>query len=413
MGHKKPKYKRGQKNLIVFASTLVTVLCIGMITLGLAYVGKEKNKVSVYEFFSLPTNEREKYAQTSLEEELDKNESIYNDAVAKGQRVKMLPCVDEEEVTMLFAGDVLLDDNYAMMSNYVSRGSSMEDTFGNGLLHEMQQADIFMLNNEFTFTDRGTPTAGKLYTFRSKTSNISFLKEMGTDIVSLANNHSYDYGEVSLLDTLDTLNNGEIPYVGAGRNLAEAMEPYYIIANGMKIAFVAGTQLEKYDNAETKGATQNSAGTLRCVNPENLLESIRIAEENADFTILFIHWGTESQESLDWMQEEQVELYTKAGVDLIIGAHPHVLQKIDYVDGVPVVYSLGNFWFNSKTRDTGMIKVTLKDKKIKELAFLPCLQSDCKTNLLSGEEKERVITYMQKLSNGIMIDKDGVIEPVS
>ena len=266
-----------------------------------------------------------------------------------------------------------------------------------------------MLNNEFTFTDRGTPTPGKLYTFRSKTANVSFLKEMGADIVSLANNHSYDYGEVSLLDTLDTLKNADIPYAGAGENLAEAMEPYYLIANGMKLAFVAGTQLEKYDNAETKGATETAAGTLRCVNPENLLQSIRIAEENADFTILFIHWGTETQETIDWMQEEQVSLYTEAGVDLIIGAHPHVLQKIDYVDGVPVVYSLGNFWFNSKTRDTGMIKVTLKDKEIKELAFLPCLQSDCRTNLLSGDEKGRVLQYMRSLSNGINIDSEGII----
>lgn len=409
MGHKRQKYHNSKKNIFVFTSTLVAVLCIGMIGLGITYMVKEKNRVSVYEFFSLPTNERDKFAQTALEEELDKNQSIYQEALEKGQRVKMVPCVDEDKVTLLFAGDVLLDDNYAMMSNFVSRGSNMEDTFGNGLLYEMQQADIFMLNNEFTFTDRGTPTPGKLYTFRSKTANVSFLKEMGADIVSLANNHSYDYGEVSLLDTLDTLKNADIPYAGAGENLAEAMEPYYLIANGMKLAFVAGTQLEKYDNAETKGATETAAGTLRCVNPENLLQSIRIAEENADFTILFIHWGTETQETIDWMQEEQVSMYTEAGVDLIIGAHPHVLQKIDYVDGVPVVYSLGNFWFNSKTRDTGMIKVTLKDKEIKELAFLPCLQSDCRTNLLSGDEKGRVLQYMRSLSNGINIDSEGII----
>lgn len=409
MRKQRRRYRNGKKNILVFTSTLVTVLCVGMLVLGMTYINSGKNSINVYEFFSLPLDEREKYDQTALEEELDKNQSIYEEALAKGQRVKMLPCVDEEEVTLLFAGDVLLDDSYAMMSNYVSRGRNMEETFGTELLYEMQQADIFMLNNEFTFTDRGTPTPGKLYTFRSKTENVSFLQELGVDIVSLANNHSYDYGEISLLDTLDTLQKADIPYVGAGKNLEEAMEPYYVVVNGMKIAFVSATQLEKYDNPETKGATLDSPGTLRCVNPDNLLQSIEMAEQNADFTILFIHWGTETQESIDWMQEEQALLYAQAGVDLIIGAHPHVLQKIDYVEDVPVVYSLGNFWFNSKTRDTGVIKVTLKDKKIKELAFLPCLQSDCRTKLLAGEEKKRVLQYMQGLSPDISIDENGKI----
>ena len=134
MGHKRQKYHNSKKNILVFTSTLVAVLCIGMIGLGITYMVKEKNRVSVYEFFSLPTNERDKFAQTALEEELDKNQSIYQEALETGQRVKMVPCVDEDEVTLLFAGDVLLDDNYAMMSNFVSRGSNMEDTFGNGFV---------------------------------------------------------------------------------------------------------------------------------------------------------------------------------------------------------------------------------------------------------------------------------------
>lgn len=398
------------KNLKLFGVVLLVVLFCGTIVLGISYKKQQsKEKLQVYEFFQLPQSEEEKFANTSLETEMDLNRDIYQTAVENGERVKMVPCVDEESVTLLFAGDILLDDTYAMMSNYVSRGRSMENTFAGGLLEQMRLADVFMVNNEFTFTDRGTPTKGKLYTFRSKPENVQFLSDMGVDIVSLANNHSYDFGEVSLLDTLETLEKADMPYVGAGRNLDEAKEPYYLVANGMKIAFVSGTQLEKYANPETKGATLDSAGTLRCVDPVDLLKSIEIAEQNADMTILFIHWGTESKEWIDEMQQEQAKLYTQAGVDLIIGAHPHVLQQIDFVNDVPVVYSLGNFWFNSKDRDTGMVQVTLKDKEIVELRFIPCKQTDCKTVLLDGVEKQRVIQNMRTMSPDIIIDENGLI----
>lgn len=404
------KHYRKIKNLFVFIFTLVIVLCIGMLVLGITGAQKKKHQILVYEFFNLPSNEVEKFADTSLEEEWDKNQKIYEEALVAGQNVKMLPCVDEEMVTMLFAGDMLLDDQYAMMSNFKNRGSNYEDTFSGGLLHEMQLADIFMINNEFTFTDRGTPVPGKKYTFRSKTDNVSFFKDIGADIVSLANNHAYDFGEVSLLDTMDTLHGADIPYVGAGKNIQDAKQPYYIVVNGMKIAFVAGTQLEKYANPETRGATENTAGTLRCMNPNDLLESIKLAEENADLTVLYIHWGTEGVEWIDEQQKQQVSLYVDAGVDLIIGAHPHVLQKIEYIDNVPVIYSLGNFWFNSKDRDTGAVKVWVKDKEIQKVQFLPCRQKDCRTSLLDGEEKARILEYMRSLSANTAFDMDGYVE---
>lgn len=403
------KHYRKMKNVVVFLTTLIIVICIGMVFIGFLNYNKKKQNVLVYEFFDLPSNEMEKFADTSLAQEWDKNQEVYQNALELNQNVKMIPCIDENVVTMLFAGDTLLDDGYAVMSNFRDRGSDYESTFPGGLLQEMQMADVFMLNNEFTFTNRGNPVPGKKYTFRSNPDNIAFLQNIGVDVVSLANNHAYDFGEISLLDTMDTLKNGNIHYVGAGKNLKEAKEPFYIVANGMKIAFIAATQLEKYANPETKGATEESPGTLRCMDPQDLLDSIRIAEENADLTILYIHWGTESVEWIDEQQKTQVNQYVDAGVDLIIGAHPHVLQKIEYVNQVPVVYSLGNFWFNSKERDTGVVKVKICDKKIQSVQFMPCKQVDCRTVLLSGEEKEQVLSKMREMSLMSHIDADGYV----
>jgi poly-gamma-glutamate synthesis protein (capsule biosynthesis protein) len=316
---------------------------------------------------------------------------------------------DPEQVTISFAGDILFDENYAVMSTLLQNGGDLTSAIAPELLQEMKSADILMLNNEFPYSDRGTPQADKQFTFRAKPSTVSYLEDMGVDLVSLANNHAYDYGETAFLDTLDVLEEAEIPYVGAGRNLEEASRPLYYIINNMKIAFVSATQIEKSDNPDTKGATDTSAGVFRCWNGENLLETIQQAKENSDYVIVYLHWGTENAADIDWAQEKQASEVAAAGADLIIGDHPHCLQPIDVINDTPVIYSLGNFWFNSKTVDTCLVKVTLNEEGMQTLQFIPCLQSGCKTTLLDGSEKERVLSYMKSISAGVQIDENGYI----
>jgi poly-gamma-glutamate synthesis protein (capsule biosynthesis protein) len=316
---------------------------------------------------------------------------------------------DPEQVTLTFAGDILFDANYAVMSTLLQNGGNLENAIAPDLLQEMRDADILMINNEFPYSDRGTPLADKQFTFRAKPSTVSYLDDMGVDLVALANNHAYDYGEDAFLDTLDTLENAGIPYVGAGRNLDEASRPVYYIINNMKIAFISATQIEKNDNPDTKGATDTSAGVFRCWNGEKLLETIENAKENSDYVIVYLHWGTENETDIDWAQAKQASEVAEAGADLIIGDHPHCLQPIDVVNGVPVIYSLGNFWFNSKTVDTCLVTVTLNGDGIQGCRFIPCLQSGCKTTLLQGSEKERVLAYMRNISPGVQIDGDGYI----
>ena len=314
-----------------------------------------------------------------------------------------------EQVTITFAGDILFDDNYAVTARVVQSGGDITYGIDSELIREMRSADIMMLNNEFPYSDRGEPLEDKQFTFRAKPSTVSYLHDLGVDIVSLANNHAYDYGETAFLDTLATLEDAGIVYVGAGRNLQEARRPVCYIINNIKIAIISATQIERLDNPDTKGATDSSAGVFRCWNGDNLLETVREARENNDFVIVYLHWGTENVEELDWAQEKQAGELAEAGADLIIGAHPHCLQPIDIVKGVPVVYSLGNFWFNSKTIDTGLIKVALDENGLQSCQFIPCLQSGSRTVLLQGEEKQRVIDYMQGLSGGVHIDGDGYI----
>lgn len=346
---------------------------------------------------------------TETEEVPTEDERLFSEAIAKGEKAYLVNCADDECVTFAFAGDILLDDEYAMMFHYRTRGSDINDTFSAELLERMRSADVFMLNNEFPFSTRGTPTEGKQFTFRANPVNVEMYELLGVDIVSLANNHAYDFGEDALLDTFTTLENAGIPYVGAGRNIGEARKPVYFIANDIKIAVVSATQIERNAVPDTKEATTTSAGVLRCMDPAALLEVIAEAKENSDFVILYIHWGTESQAETDWLQDKQAPIYAEAGVDLIVGDHPHCLQKLDSESGVPVVYSLGNYWFNSKTQNTCLVEVGISKEGMEYFHFVPCIQENCRTRQLEGAEKDEVLDYMRRLSPGVSIDDDGYV----
>ncbi len=313
-----------------------------------------------------------------------------------------------DEVTLLFAGDILFDDSYAVMGALRQRGG-IRACFSEETLKEMAEADIFMLNNEFTYTNRGEPKPEKMFTFRAKPESAAMLHELGVDIVSLANNHAYDYGEISLLDSLATLEGIDMPYVGAGRNLAEASENVYFHAGNQKIAFISATQIERLTPPDTKGATESAPGVFRCLTEKEIFTKIAEAKQNSDFVIVYIHWGTEKTDELDWAQPGMAKELAQAGADLIIGDHPHVLQEIANVEGVPAIYSVGNYWFNSSTLNTCLVKVKVKDGQMQSFQFIPALQSNCYTQILSGAEKEAVLNYMRAISDTVSIDADGYV----
>ena len=327
------------------------------------------------------------------------------------ERTSVIRPASDEQVTITFAGDVLFDPGYAIYSTYKLHGSNIENSIDTSVLKIMRDSDIMMINNEFPYSDRGEPQPDKTYTFRAPTSTVSILDDMGVDIVSVANNHTFDYGEVAFVDTINTLENAQMPYVGAGMNIEEAVKPYYFVANGMRIAIVGATQIERNSNPNTRGATETKPGVFRCLDPELLCQAISEAKANSDFVILYIHWGTESVDTLDWCQTQQDHLYVEAGADAIIGAHPHCLQEIGYIDGVPIVYSLGNFWFNSKAVDTCLVTLTLSKEGIDSIQFIPCLQVGCSVREASAEDRSRIITYMNSISTRAIIDENGFVSP--
>lgn len=431
--NKKKKRIRFHKSFFLpFVMTLTAAVALGVLALAAhqwimePVKTKEPDAVQADQESGMPEAE-------NTEAEGDKTEAVGDDAeltgkekepepenVSRYQEVLDDPAYMEEngiyakepavpgQVTMTFAGDILFDPNYAIMS-VVGPGRDISKGVMPEVTARMQDADIMMLNNEFAYSDRGAPLEEKQFTFRAKPETAAYLNDMGVDIVSLANNHAYDYGPEALEDTFDTLREAGIPYVGAGRNIGEARKPVYYIVGDIKIAFVSATQIERLDTPDTKEATETSPGVFRCWNGAKLLETVREAADNSDFVVVYVHWGTENQAELDWAQLKQAPELVAAGADLVIGDHPHCLQPIGVIQGVPVIYSLGNFWFNSKTLDTGMVEVTIDETGIVSYQFIPCLQSGCKTTLLQDAEKERVLAYMRSISEGVRIDEDGFV----
>ena len=323
------------------------------------------------------------------------------------------------DFTLGFAGDICLADNYIPMQHLAAIGSEdISDGIDPRFIEIMKGMDQMWINNEFVYSRQGEPLPTKMWTFCGDPDNVSYLKDLGVDIVGLANNHTFDFGEVSFLDTLETLEKAQIPYVGAGRDIEQAAAPVYLEADGFKIAYVAASRAEY--TIYTPEAAETEPGILWCYDYTRFLESIKTAAENADYVIALPHWGVEHSTVLEDEQIYGAHALIDAGADAVIGAHPHILQGIEYYEGKPILYSLGNFWFDDYDIDTLVAELhikgrrtdadaPLKDAEI-ELRLYPGTQSGAYTALADTEEwKNRILQYLEGISVNVNIDEDGVV----
>lgn len=311
---------------------------------------------------------------------------------------------------MDFSGDVNMDNHVANMEYMYLQPNGMRDCLSKELLNEVKQADLFLINNEFAYTKSEEGLSGKGYHFKTDPERARLLRDWGVDLVSLANNHVYDYGEQGLKDTLQALKAIKMPQVGAGNNLDEAKQPKYFIINGRKIAIVAASQIER-TLSFTKEATKNSAGVLKTLKPDKFVSVIEKARAVSDYVIVYVHWGTEGHPQYEADQQQLGHAYIDAGADVVIGAHTHCLQGMEYYNGKPILYSLGNFWFDwqEELADlTGLAQVVIDENGELSFRFLPCIYGNGVTKLLTDPvEKAQAIKYFQSLSTGVSIDPDG------
>jgi len=285
----------------------------------------------------------------------------------KPKTIEILPKESPEKEspvsTLLFTGDIMMDRG---VEYYIEKQGKGDYKFPFLKIADyLQEADILIGNLEGPVSDKGVKT-GSIYSFRMNPKAVEGLTYAGFDILSLANNHIFDYTKEALTDTFSRLKEADIDYFGAGTNREQAYSPLIKELNDTKIAFLTYTNLGSLNwQAET-----TTAG-ISWLTQKNLEQGIKSAKEKADIIIVSFHIGEEYKAEPDETQKYFSRLVIDYGADLVISHHPHVVQKQEIYKEKYIFYSLGNFvfdqGFSKETMKGQIVKVTIKDKKIQDI----------------------------------------------
>ena len=279
------------------------------------------------------------------------------------------PELEIEDITLLFAGDVYLSQH---VLNAYDNAGGIHGVLDEGIRAEIDAADIFMVNQEFPFTERGTQAADKQFTFRLPHDRLHIMNEMGIDIVTLANNHILDFGPEGITDSIAALNEAGIKYVGAGENLEEAKKLEIIEVGGRKIGFLGTSRVYM---ATSWAAGEKHPGVFSTYDPTLPVEEIKKADELVDYLVVYVHWGVERETTPKEYQRVMGKQYIDAGADIVIGSHPHVLQPLEFYNEKPIMYSMGNFVFGSSIPSTELLKIEISAEGEMNVTEIPCTSS--------------------------------------
>jgi poly-gamma-glutamate synthesis protein (capsule biosynthesis protein) len=260
--------------------------------------------------------------------------------------------------------------------------------FGNGvlpLLHSygygypwssvgplLRTADVATVNLECTLSERGSPVPGKPFTFRAPPAALSAAARLaGLDVVSLANNHSLDFGREAFADTRRAAHTAGIATAGGGASLRDARRPAVLVRGGLRIAFLAYSDIEPpsfFARAGTPGTAP--------ADPRHVAVDVRKAARRADLVVVWFHWGIERQTTPTARQAQLADAALSAGADVVLGAHPHVLQPVERRGRRLVAWSLGNFVFvphSPGTERSGVLVVQLDANGVRSARLRPAL----------------------------------------
>lgn len=308
-------------------------------------------------------------------------------------------------VTLVAVGDIMLDRGVRQAMNRHGLTHPFE-----GTQQVLSSADIAFANLETPISSRGNP----LNMFRAYPDVMKALRYSGLDVVSIANNHILDYDYIALYDTIEYLDTAGIHHVGAGANEAAARRHKVIESNGLRIAFLAYTELwfcYTKDNRDVD-ATESRPGVAP-LREDVLVEDVARAKADSDFVVVSCHWGEEYKHYPNQTQQHFAEVATAAGANLVLGHHPHVLQGLAFGDCWVTAYSLGNFIFDQRqpgTQDSVILRFTIsKDRttrlsggRIIRVDVLPCYIVDCQPILLAGDAKRRALLEMSRFSSAVV-----------
>jgi poly-gamma-glutamate capsule biosynthesis protein CapA/YwtB (metallophosphatase superfamily) len=309
---------------------------------------------------------------------------------------KLVEAMEESDmVTVAAGGDVNFGDGVTPTLTANGLGYPFED-----VAYIFESADLGFVNLECAISSGGSPVPGKEFCFRGPSDSAAALTDGGVDIVSLANNHSKDYGTGAFLDTLAHLKESGVAWCGAGNNAAEAYAPTIMEVRGKKIAFVAFTWVIP----DGWPATESNPGCATTTDPDRVAATIRDADSKADYVVASFHWGIELATAPNEAQRRLARLSVDNGADLVLGHHPHVVQGFELYKNRLIAYSLGNYVFSPPreiSSKTLTLVTLLNPDGLVQAKVVPNVISGCHPVVLTGDPAASWLGTVAGYSKGL------------
>jgi poly-gamma-glutamate synthesis protein (capsule biosynthesis protein) len=293
---------------------------------------------------------------------------------------------DGQAVTLAFGGDV----HFPAGTNLGRRLAANPDTaLGSTVPALLSGANLSMVNLESALTDGACPDPQpKQYVYDAPASAITAFEHAQVTLITESNNHGEDCGPGGLQMAIQARSESGYPILGIGQNVADAFTPYRATISGERIEIIAATQVIDAALQTAWTATASQAGLASAYDVSALVAAVEAARREADTVVVYLHWGTEQQDCPNPLQEPLAQLLVKAGADIVVGTHAHVLLGGGYLGQAYVDYGLGNLAFydnNPPENESGSLLITVTGRHIDGVTWRPAVIEDDLPQPLSGE----------------------------
>jgi hypothetical protein len=292
---------------------------------------------------------------------------------------------DGQAVTFAFGGDVNFPSGSLLGERLASDPSG---ALGTGAPQLLSGVDLSMVNFESALTNGSCPQPQpKQYVFYAPAAAVTAFQSAGVSLVTEANNHGEDCGPTGLQMALTIRSQTKYTILGIGQDAAQAFTPYQTVIHGERVGIIAATQVIDGDLQTAWTATGTQPGLASAYDVNALVAAVEAARKVDDTVIVFLHWGVELDPCPDPLQEPLANVLVKAGADIVIGSHAHVLLGGGYLGSAYVDYGLGNFAFYNDpypTDESGSLVITATGRHIDNVTWRPALLEDELPVPLSG-----------------------------
>ena len=279
---------------------------------------------------------------------------------------------DGQPVTLAFGGDVHFE---GVLGQRLAADPAT--ALDGSVATLLSGSDLSMTNFESALTEGTCPDPQpKQYVFQAPPSAVTAFKSAGITLVTEANNHGEDCGPAGLQQSLAIAKAADYPIIGIGQNAAQAFAPYRTTIHGQRIAIIAATQVIDTDLTTAWTATASQPGLASAYQEAELVAAVEAARKTSDTVIVYLHWGTETDDCPNALQEPLATALVKAGADIVLGTHAHVQLGAGYLGSAFVDYGLGNLAFYDTTPPetySGSLLVTVTGRHIDSFTWRPAL----------------------------------------